>query len=212
MKIKPRDFLELLHSEGIMYWIRNEHIVLSGTNDELISKLSVLLAKSKDFEAALIKFMNTINPLEFIHELQSYGLHYEIKNYRIQLIGGNDKVLARCRKTIAANPELEAKLILHEAMINPDLLDEIQERACIRWSEGYSDSLYMAVLSGLIDTEEKREFADTPDMKQVEFRRRMGTPEADIMDKQKCPSVWIKRNPRTDWKTELSTYKELLRV
>ena len=88
MKIKPRDFLELLHSEGIMYWIRNEHIVLSGTNDELISKLSVLLAKSKDFEAALIKFMNTINPLEFIHELQSYGLHYEIKNYRIQLIGG----------------------------------------------------------------------------------------------------------------------------
>ena len=53
--------------------------------------------------------------------------------------------------------KIEARKIMRNAVINPDLLNEIQERACIRWEHGYSDSLYMAVLSGLIDTEEKNE-------------------------------------------------------
>ena len=44
--------------------------------------------------------------------------------------------------------------ILRQAVKNPDLMEKIQERACIRWSDGYSDSLYMAVLSSLTSTGE----------------------------------------------------------
>lgn len=56
----------------------------------------------------------------------------------------------------AANAQKVAE-ILRQAVKTPDLMDEIQERACIRWSEGYSDSLFMAVLSGLTSTGEKAE-------------------------------------------------------
>ena len=42
-----------------------------------------------------------------------------------------------------------ARKILSDAVKDPGLMDSIQERACIRWSEGYSDSLLMAVLSGI---------------------------------------------------------------
>lgn len=104
--------------------------------------------------------------------------------------------------------EAEAERILREAVNNPDLMDGIEERACIRWTDGYSDSLYMAVLGNLIDTGETLDYADKPDMKQVEFLRRMGIPEAHIMDKEKCPSVWIKRKPRTDWEAEKRKYRQ----
>ncbi len=102
----------------------------------------------------------------------------------------------------------EAERILREAVNNPDLMDGIEERACIRWTDGYSDSLYMAVLGNLIDTGETLDYADKPDMKQVEFLQRMGIPEAHIMDKEKCPSVWIKRKPRTDWEAEKRKYRQ----
>ena len=148
-----------------------------------------------------------LTPALYLQEIEKRGISKSVKDGRLRLSGGIDKECEQYMNILAVNPELEAKLILHEAMRNPDLLDEIQERACIRWSDGYSDSLYMAVLSGLIDTGEQREFADTPDMKQVEFRRRMGTPEADIMDKEKCPSVWVKLQERTDWEAELKEYR-----
>lgn len=61
---------------------------------------------------------------------------------------------AALRKALDEQPELEAELILREAARNPDLLDMIQERACIRWENGYSDSLYMAVLCNINPTGE----------------------------------------------------------
>ena len=53
----------------------------------------------------------------------------------------------------AANAQKVSE-ILRQAVKDSDLMDMIQERACIRWSDGYSDSLYMAVLSSLTSTGE----------------------------------------------------------
>jgi len=94
--------------------------------------------------------------------------------------------------------KIEAKKIMRRALKDTDLLEEIKERACIRWEQGYSDSLYLAVLSGIIDTEEQREYTDEPDIKQADLLRSSGFKDADIMNREKCPSVWIKRQPHTD--------------
>jgi len=102
--------------------------------------------------------------------------------------------------------KIEAKKIMRRALKDTDLLEEIKERACIRWEQGYSDSLYLAVLSGIIDTEEQREYTDEPDIKQADFLRSSGFNDADIMNREKCPSVWIKRQPHTDWNAELREY------
>ena len=72
-----------------------------------------------------------------------------VVDIRIRFDGG----AALC-KALDDMPELEAELILREATRNPDLLDVIQERACIRWENGYSDSLYMAVLCNIKPTGE----------------------------------------------------------
>ncbi len=148
-----------------------------------------------------------LTPALYLQEIEKRGISKSVKDGRLRLSGGNEKEREQCMNILAVNPELEAKVILHEAVRNPDLLDEIQERACIRWSEGYSDSLYMAVLSGIVPTGEKKEYSAKPDMKQVEFLRRMGTPEADIMNKDKRPSVWVKLQERTDWEAEKRQYR-----
>lgn len=70
---------------------------------------------------------------------------------RITFSGGSS-----LRKALDELPELEAEMILREAVHNSDLMDVIQERACIRWAEGYSDSLYMAVLCNIKETGEGR--------------------------------------------------------
>ena len=69
--------------------------------------------------------------------------------------------------------------ILRQAVKNPDLMENIQERACIRWSDGYSDSLYMAVLSSLTSTGET---AEQDNDGQIILR------------------------PKTDWNAEISKY------
>ena len=43
-------------------------------------------------------------------------------------------------------PEQKAAEILRRAISNPELLERIKERACIRWADGLSDSLFDAVL------------------------------------------------------------------
>ncbi|MBQ3759395.1 MAG: hypothetical protein II876_08060 [Synergistaceae bacterium] len=111
------------------------------------------------------------------------------------------------KKAAREKAEQKAEEIMRRAVKDPVLLDEIQERACIRWSEGLSDSLYLAVLGNLIDTEEEIEYSDEPDMEVVEFKRRLGIPEAAIMDSERSPSVWIKLKPKTDWEAELEKYR-----
>ena len=149
-------------------------------------------------------------PHEFMRELDRYGVSYSISDTiypRVVLSGSDEEGLKKCRALLAANPEIEAWLILHEATKDETLLDGIQERACIRWSEGLSDSLYLAVLGNFSATPDTVEYSDKPDEKQVLFVRSLGSPEADIMNREKYPSAWIKLKPKTDWDAELHKYR-----
>ena len=113
-------------------------------------------------------------------------------------------------RTVGAqqSPQEKAGGILRRAVNDPDLLDAIQERACMRWEHGYSDSLMSAVLCDLTEIEEEREYTNTPDEKQAAFLRRLGFAEEDIMNPKKCPSVWVKQTPKTDWVAELAGYRQ----
>ena len=146
-------------------------------------------------------------PQDFLRELDRYGITYSLSKTifipRVELHGGYAEDLKKCCAVLAANPEIEAWIILNEATKSDTLLDVIQERASIRWCEGLSDSLYMAVLGNFSSTGETVEYTDKPDMEMVKFKRSLGISEAAIMDKQRCPSVWIKLKPKTDWDAEL---------
>jgi hypothetical protein len=74
----------------------------------------------------------------------------------------------------------KATEILRKALKDKALMDSIQERACIRWSDGYSDSLYSAVLSNIASTEE-------------------------MIERDNDGNIILK--PKTDWKAELSKYR-----
>lgn len=74
----------------------------------------------------------------------------------------------------------KAAAILRQAVNDSNLMDMIQERACIRWAEGYSDSLLMAVLCNIASAGEKAE------------RDANGEP---IL------------KPKTDWDAEISKYR-----
>lgn len=84
------------------------------------------------------------------------------------------------RKALDESPELETELILRAAVHNSDLLLAIKETASNRWADGYSDSLYMAVLCNIKETGEPR------------------TTDAY------CKTI---QQPITDWDKELQKYK-----
>lgn len=83
-------------------------------------------------------------------------------------------------RAISENPELEAELILRKAKTDSGLMDIITERASIRWSNGFSDSLLDAVLCNIRPLGEK----------------------AHHDEKGK-----IILRPRTDWSKELEKYR-----
>ena len=214
MKLKAEDFLDILRDEGILYSVRKGHIWLSGENEELVAGLRKRLADNPRFEAGVIsqiKKERRLTPEEYIHELEVCGLSYTVSKGitipRVELHGNNEHALNRCRAILASNPEIEAWLIVHEATKDDVLLDMIRERAYIRWSEGLSDSPYLAVLGNFSATEEAVEYTDSPDMEQVLFARSVGIAEADIMDREKYPSAWIKLKPKTDFEAELEKYR-----
>lgn len=72
-----------------------------------------------------------------------------VVDMRIHIDGG-----LALRKALDEQPELETELILRETARNPDLFDMVKERAAIRWSNGYGDSLYMAVMCNIKPTGE----------------------------------------------------------
>lgn len=94
---------------------------------------------------------------------------------------------AALRKALDEQPELEAELILRETARNPDLYDMVKERAAIRWSNGYSDTLYMAVLCNIKPTGE--------------------TTERD-KDEQIILKPVTDENPEIAWRKELQKYKD----
>lgn len=121
-------------------------------------------------------------PQEFMKELSRYGLSYRLSDSigipRVELYGSDAEGLKKYRALLAANPEIEAWLILHEAVKNDNLLEAIKERASIQSEQGLSDSLYQTVLRRLRGTNEQI--------------------ERDVNDKLKSP---------TNWEAELEKYR-----
>lgn len=74
-------------------------------------------------------------------------------------------------------PEQKAAAILRNALNDPLLLEKIKERACIRWADGLSDSLFDAVL--------------------CHFKRLNEKPQRDSNGQ-------IILQPKTDWDAELN--------
>ena len=140
---------------------------------------------------------------QFFNSLRYLHLKPVVADGRIDFGNGGSTL----RKALDEMPELETEMILREATRNKDLYYRIKECASNRWADGYSDSLYDTVMCNLSHVQENKEYSDKPDEKQATFLRRMGIPEADIMNKEKCPSVWVKMKPKTDWNTELAKYR-----
>ena len=70
------------------------------------------------------------------------------------MAGGSEKARARLPMILEKSPDLKARVVLFEARKTPALMDSIQERACIRWAEGYTDSLTSAVQCNYAETGE----------------------------------------------------------
>lgn len=142
---------------------------------------------------------------QFFKSVKYLRLKPYVEDWRIKFSGGSS--LAEARKALDELPEVEAEMILRLVAHNPDLLDSLEEWASKRWVDGYSDSLYDTVISNIRPVEETREYSDKPDEPQAAFLRRMGISEEHIMDKEHCPSVWVKRKPMTNWEAELAKYR-----
>ena len=86
---------------------------------------------------------------QFFNAMNYMRVKPTVVDMRIHIDGG-----LALRKALDDYPELETELILRETARNPDLFDMVKERDAIRWSNGYSDSLYMAVLCNIKPTGE----------------------------------------------------------
>ena len=148
-----------------------------------------------------------LTPRAFLQQLSHAGITYSVEWGRVSLSGGYPQERERLIGILQGNPDLEARLILGAAVHDPGIMESIEERASIRWVDGYSDSLYDAVMCNIRPVEETREYTDKPDPEQASFLRRMGFPEEHIMDREHCPGVWVKRKPITNWDAEKRKYR-----
>ena len=91
----------------------------------------------------------------FLDKLQKSGATYSVNEDRRARISCEDFLLQeQLMIELLSNPELEALLILKAAKNDINLMDAIEERACIRCGEGFSDSLFRAVLCNITKTAE----------------------------------------------------------
>lgn len=82
-----------------------------------------------------------------IKELLSWQIT-PVYNYgRVQLTGGDNTAREHYSRILAENPELEIQLILDMARHDKKILELIEERAAIRWTEGLPGDLESAVVS-----------------------------------------------------------------
>ena len=158
MKLTAEKFFKLLKDKGITCSAPGNILLLNGTDTELIHKLYELIDKSPDFEAGIVHLIHQesgMNLNTFQFGLKKYGIKVELKGLsNLIFTGGKNNAREHFSNILEANSYLKAAVILSLAVKDSDLLDMIQERACIRWAEGYSDSLHMAVLSGIALTGE----------------------------------------------------------
>lgn len=183
MKLTAEKFFDALNDRGITYSVQAGSITLTGNDTKLIKALNELLDKNADFEARIIQLMNANHELslrDFMINVEGAGVTLEIPQlYSLTFKGGKDTARSRLAGILERNVRLKAAVILSIAAKNPDLLDVIQECACNRWCDGYTDSLFMTVLCNLTSTGER-------------IRRN--------------ENGQIILRPKTDWKAELSNF------
>ena len=140
----------------------------------------------------------------FIAGVKLYGLSVQVHKPsiydtpRIVLSGDNADKLRGAQHYLIDNPAVEAVLIINAVKrYDSSYMEQIEERASIRWTEGYSDSLFFAVLCNIAPMKETKEYHDKPDKEYAEFLRSIGFTETQIA--QIRPA---KMKPRTDWERE----------
>ncbi len=162
MKMTVNEYINALHSMGVDISVHDDVISLTGQDKEVINRLYDVLNNSPDFKAKLIQYLKTFTKMsckEFMQELNNTGVELSISfsafDIKLNFTGGSNKARLRLEGILTADKCLKAKVILSQAMNKTDLMDIIQERACIRYADGYSDSLIMAVMSYFAPTGEK---------------------------------------------------------
>ena len=158
MRLTAENFLNMLNNEGISFTVKGNHIFFTEGKKEIITKLHALIENNTDFEAAVIRHFNSHHGLslqEFLTDLESAGVRVELHElYTLTFTGGKNESRKRLAGILEKNSYLKAALILSLAAKNQNFLDVIQECACKRWCDGYSDSQIMAVLCNLTHTGE----------------------------------------------------------
>ncbi|MBQ9628342.1 MAG: hypothetical protein IJR43_03645 [Synergistaceae bacterium] len=158
MKLTAENFLNLLSDRGVRYSIQANDICLIHDDSELIKKIYALIDSKPEFKAAVIQHINIQHGLslkEFMTDAEGAGVHIElVDTFTLTFRGGKDTAQKRIAGILERNRRLKAVVILSLAAKNIDFLDVIQECACRRWSDGYTDSLLMAVLCNLTRTGE----------------------------------------------------------
>ena len=126
MKLTADKFLELLNDKGVAYTVQGGQLLFTGDDIELIASLYELLEKNASFEAAIIQRIHV-----------KHGI--SLKDYRLALESAGVKCeLADLRSLKFTGGKAKTK----ERLIG--ILED----------NGYSDSLLMAVLSGITATGE----------------------------------------------------------
>lgn len=160
MKITASDFIGLVRRQGIKCDVHKGQLLLTGGESDMLNRLRAVLKDNPSLAQGVkehIEDESLMTAREFLRECENAGIVSQIDawTYDISMAGVSEKAQRRLGKVLEKRPELKAQVILLKAMKDTALMDSIQERACIRWSEGYSDSLYMAVLSNLTETGEE---------------------------------------------------------
>ena len=186
MKMRADEFLGMLNKQGIKCSIRRGHVMLSGGNEEILRKLRRVLLSNPEFEGGLVRHIQQEAGLtagEYLRECENAGISLQVNamSYDIDMAGGSEKTRARLHKILDIDTRLKARVILFEAMKDSALMDSIKERASIRWENGLSDSLLLAVLCNLIEIDETE---------------------------QRDANEHIILKPKTDWEAELSNLRE----
>lgn len=181
MNLTAENFVSMLKEKGISFTIQGNSIFFTNGDSELIKKLYALIDSKPEVELAVINHLNVQHGMslkEFMTDLEGAGVKVELADpYTLTFIGGKAKSRERLAGILERNNRLKAALILSLAAKNPDFLDVIQGCACNRWADGYSDSLFSAVLCNLTRTYETIE----------------RDADGEIISK-----------PRTDWQAEIS--------
>lgn len=99
-----------------------------------------------ELKKGFIKFLSKLKQVKAYYAVNT---GYSLGDSRVKIFCKDLIIQEQLTKELHKAPYTEALLILNFAISDNNLAEMIIERACIRWVEGYSDSLYQAVLCNL---------------------------------------------------------------